>query len=211
MTIDKKTEEKTNGDITEEKTRTEEKTNGGEEKTNGGETEATEEKTRTEEKTNDETIKMAETSKEDIIDNYIDHIRNISELTDVEIALAIDDTIDEDEEFLDILEKFLSRGEKIDEKIEFIKEDRDEKEDKDKDERREEIDDILDAFDDADYAYPLEEIIQSLRDSGYPDPGTTIVDAINDGILCMDSIDEDDVTYITLTKEGESLWKSHNT
>ena len=150
MTIDKKTEEKTNGDITEEKTRTEEKTNGGEEKTNGGETEATEEKTRTEEKTNDETIKMAETSKEDIIDNYIDHIRNISELTDVEIALAIDDTIDEDEEFLDILEKFLSRGEKIDEKIEFIKEDRDEKEDKDKDERREEIDDILDAFDDAD-------------------------------------------------------------
>ena len=164
----------------------------------------------TDDKTTEEKMTENKMDKEEIIDNYIDHIRDVSELTDVEIALVIDDAIEEDEEFLDILEKLLSRREKLSEKIIFIKEDRGEKEEKDKDEKREEIDDILEAFDDDDYAYPLEELIESLRDSGYADPGTVIVDAISDGILCVDSIDEDEVTYLALSKEGESLWESHN-
>ena len=171
----------------------------------------------TEEKITEEKKTIEETSEEkvakdkgEIIDNYIDHIRDVSELTDVEIALVMDDIFEEDEEYLDILEKFLSRRERISEKIEFIKEDRDEKEEKDKDERREEIEDILEAFDDADYAYPLEDIIQSLKDSGYADPGTVVVDAMSDGILCIDSIDEDEVVYFALTKKGEALWESCN-
>ena len=155
--------------------------------------------------------------REDAIQNYIDHIRNMSEITDEEMESVLDDIIEEDEELLDILEKLSSKIEKLSDKIIVIlaeKEDevkeKEEDEDKERDERREEIDNIIDAFDDADYAYPVEEIIESLRDSGYADPGKVIVDAISEGILCVDSIDEDEIMYFALTKEGESLWELRN-
>ena len=146
-------------------------------------------------------------SKEDIIDNYIEHIRNISELTDDEIESVINEAIEEDEELLDVLEKFIEKRQNIREKIVRIDiETRDE----DKDEKKEEIGDLLEAFDDPDYAYPLEDIMESLRDSGHTDPGTIIVDAISKNILCIDSIEDDETTYIALTKEGEALWELCN-
>ena len=182
---------------TEEKT-TEEKTT--EEKT-------TEEKT-TEEKTTEE--KTTEEKREETIENYIDHIRNMSEITDEEMESVLDEVIEEDEELLDILAKLSSKIEKISDKIiVIIAEKEDGGREKEKDESHE-IDDILEAFGDADCAYPLEDIIDSLKDSGYADPGTIIVDAITDGILCVDSIEEDETIYIALTKEGESLWESCN-
>ena len=148
--------------------------------------------------------------REEIIENYIDHIRNMSELTDEEMESVLDDVIEEDEELLDILEKLSSKIEKMSDKIILIIEDKEDENKEEKDKKREEIDDVLEAFDDADYAYPLADIIDSLRDSGCADPATAVADAINDGILCVDSIEEDGTLYLALAKKGESLWELRN-
>ena len=145
-------------------------------------------------------------NKEDIIDNYIEHIRNMSELTDDEIESVIDEAIEDDEELFDVLEKFLEKRHNIREKVVRIEIETNE----DKEEKRKEIDGILEAFDDPDCAYPLEDIIESLKDSGYADPGIVIVDAIGENILCVDSIENDETMYLALTKEGETLWELHN-
>lgn len=155
-------------------------------------------------------------NKEDIIDSYIEHIRDMSELTDDDITSVIEDTIEEDQELLDILRKFLEKSENIIEKIVSIEVETDEKKieknirDGMNAEKKEEIDDLLGAFDDLDYAYPLEDIIQTLQESEYTDPGTIITDAINDKLLYVDSIDEDNTVYIALTDEGDSLWELRN-
>ncbi len=175
----------------------------------------TEEEKTTEDKTIEEMVieeKVIEEkmNKEDIIDNYIEHIRNMSELTDDEIESVVDEAIEEDEELLDVLEKFLEKRQNIREKVVRIEIETGE-EDEDKDEKKEEIDDLLEAFEDPDYAYPLEDITKSLRDSGYTDRGTVIIDALGENILCVDSIEDDEITYLALTKEGEALWKLRNT
>lgn len=149
--------------------------------------------------------------KEDIYD-YIEHIRNISKLADDEIESIIIDAIEEDEELLEILKKFLEKSEKISElvndKIESI-ENETIGEDGDK-AKKKEINDILKTFEDSDYAYPLADVIGSLEDIGYERPGTIIVGAIKDKILYIDDIDEDQTIYIALTEEGGSLWESRN-
>jgi len=188
-------EEKTTGEKTIEEMVVEEKTTG--------------EKT-IEEMVVEEKVVEEEINKEDIIDNYIEHIRNMSELTDEEIESVIDNAIEEDGELLDVLAKFLEKRQNIREKILCVEIGTREKEDVDKDKMREEIDDILESFDDPDYAYPLEDIIESLKDSGYTDPGTVIVDALGENMLCVDSIEEDETMYIALTKEGETLWGLRN-
>lgn len=196
MTTEEKTTEKTTEETTEETTEKipEEKTIG---------EMVIEDKVVEEQNKND---------RENIIYNYIQHIRNISELNDDEIESVIDDAIEEDEELLDILRKFLEKRGKIREKVVAVEiETRDEDDDdRDEDKKKEEIDDILDAFDDPDYAYPLEDIIQSLEESGHADPGTVVVCAINDNILYVDSIDEDEVVYIALTEKGDTLWEVRN-
>lgn len=186
-----------------------------EEKTTGEKIEEKVEEKTTEEKTIEEMIieeKAVEEkmSKEDIIYNYIEHIRNISELTDDEIESVIDEAIEDDEELLDVLGKFLEKRQNIKEKIVCIKIETRE-EDVDKDKKREEIDDLLEGFDDPDYAYPLDDIIESLKDSGHTDPGTIIVYALGENILCVDSIEDDETMYIALTKEGEALWELRDT
>lgn len=122
-----------------------------------------------EEKPNKSTIEemVAEEDKQDIIENYIEHIRKISELTDDEIESVMEEAIEEDEELLDNLRKFLEKREKIREKVASIAIETREDEDRAKSEKKEEIDDILEAFEDPDYAYPLEDIIKSLKESGY--------------------------------------------
>lgn len=166
---------------------------------------------KTEEKTTEENIVEKSEDiidKEDIIDGYIEHIRNISKLANEEIESIIIDVIDEDKEFLEILRKFLEESEKISELVNDKIESNTNEEEGDKTEKKEEIDDILEAFDDSDYAYPLEDLTKSLRDTGRENPGAIILGAINDKILYIDDIDEDETMYLALTPEGTSLWES---
>jgi len=164
---------------------------------------------KTEEKATEEKEIIEKTEdQEDVIDGYIDHIRNTSKLANDEIGSIIIDIIEKDVEFLEILRKFLEDSEKMSELVNDKIESAEEEEGGDKAEKKEKIDDILEAFDDSDYAYPLEDIMKSLRDTGRENPGTIILDAINDKILYVDDIDEDETMYLALTKEGASLWES---
>jgi hypothetical protein len=143
--------------------------------------------------------------KEQIIENYIDHIRNISELTDEEIESVINDAIEEDDEFLEVLGTFLNKRDKIREKLvtlDVVKEDEERADE-------EEIEDLVSTFEDIDNAYPIEEIMERLKKTGYANPGQVIFDALED-MLYIDSIEDDGTIYFALTSTGEKLWESLN-
>jgi hypothetical protein len=148
--------------------------------------------------------KDVEEIKEDIVDNYIEHIRNISELSDTDMASVINQAIEEDEELLNIIRKFLEKSGRISELSNDI-----EGEEEDT-EKKEKINAILNVFDDSDYAYSLVDIIKSLNGAGYPIPGDVIVESLSDDILYVDDIDENETIYLALTKKGGSLWESLN-
>ncbi len=167
--------------------------------------------------------------KEEVIEKYIEHIRNISELSDEEIESVVEDAIVEDEELLDILEQFLVKRENIKEKIvelDVIKEEKEEKdneeqeekeekdneeeeekEEKDNEEEEEEQVDLLNTFDEVGYAYPLDDILERLKITGYTNPSSVVTDAIDD-LLYVDSLDDDGTVYFALTEKGEKLWES---
>lgn len=142
--------------------------------------------------------------KEDIIDNYIEHVRNMSELTDEEIESVINDVIEEDNEFLEILEKFLGKRDEIREKLVILNTQK-----KDDDVDKEEREDLVNTFEDIDNAYPIEEIAERLKEAGYANPGQVIFDAMED-LLYIDSIEDDGTIYFALTYAGEKFWKSLN-
>lgn len=141
--------------------------------------------------------------REDIIKEYIDHIRNISELSDEEIESILADAVGKDQELLEIIEKLLFKRKNIKEKLVQI----------DIvcscDDTSEDIHDILDIFEDIEYAYLMGDIVDELEDTGYADPRRVIVDALRT-ILYIDSIDEDDNVFIALNEKGEKLWKQYN-
>lgn len=139
-------------------------------------------------------------NKEEIIEEYVEYIRNISEADDEKIRSAVNKLIDEDSESLDIIEKFLSKMKimSIDVKAEV-------EDDEDTDRKRKERADLLAIFDDHDYAYPLEDLIHRLKKSGYSNPGEIIVEAIQDNFIYADSIDNDGTIYFALKDLHEDL------
>ncbi len=145
-----------------------------------------------------------EMEKVDIIDNYIEHVRNMSELTDEEIESIINDVIEEDNEFLEILEKFIGKRDEIREKLVILGAQK-----KDEDIDEEEREDLVNTFEDIDNAYPIEEITERLKEAGYTNPGQVIFDAMED-LLYIDSIEDDGTIYFALTYAGEKFWKSLN-
>lgn len=154
---------------------------------------------------NVEEEKMGEKmEKVDIIDNYIEHVRNMSELTDEEIESVINDVIEEDNEFVEILEKFIGKRDEIREKLVIL-----DAQKKDEDIDEEEREDLVNTFEDIDNAYPIEEITERLKEAGYTNPGQVIFDAMED-LLYIDSIEDDGTIYFALTYAGEKFWKSLN-
>ena len=62
-------------------------------------------------------------------------------------------------------------------------------------------DDIMKIFEDADYAYPLEDIIEELRKFGYVSPGSVVLGALQRDVLYIDSIEDDGIIYLAVTEE----------
>lgn len=162
------------------------------------------------EKEKNETI-----DREEIIEKYIEHVRNISELDDDEIESVINDAIEEDEEVLDVLQKFLVKREKIREKVVTLDIDTNAQEESEEDQckdddNKEDIKDIIGIFEYIDDALLLEDIIQELKDLGYVSPGDVILDALRDELLYVDDIDDDGNIYLALAESGEKLWELKN-
>lgn len=63
--------------------------------------------------------------------------------------------------------------------------------------------DILDIFVDSDYSYLLDDVIKRLSEMGYSKPGTSILYAIQDGILCIDDIEDNGAVYLAFVENGE--------
>ena len=71
--------------------------------------------------------------------------------------------------------------------------------------------DIAEIFNAIDDAIPLVDIIAELADLGYSEPGKIVVNAMQENILYVESIDYVDgsiAVYMALTVPGEKLWKS---
>lgn len=144
---------------------------------------------------------------EEIIEKYIGHIRKVSESDDEEIRSVIDRLIENDPESLEILEKFLSKMDRImpvDIEIE-TKDENDEENNKGHNEK----DDIVNMFYNIDDAIPIEDIANELEELGYRHPGK-IIGSVMEDILYIDDIEDDGSIYVALTIAGEELWREHN-
>lgn len=63
--------------------------------------------------------------------------------------------------------------------------------------------DILDIFVDSDYSYLLDDVIKRLSEMGYSRSGTSVLYAIQDGILCIDDIEDNGAVYLAFVENGE--------
>ena len=63
--------------------------------------------------------------------------------------------------------------------------------------------DIIKIFEDPDYAYPLEDIIAELKKLEYTNPGLSVLCAIQDEILYLDSIEDNGAVYVALVDRDE--------
>ena len=61
--------------------------------------------------------------------------------------------------------------------------------------------DVMKIFEDADYAYPLEDVIEELRKFGYVNPGSVILSSLQREILYIDSIEDDGTVFLAVTEE----------
>ena len=74
-------------------------------------------------------------------------------------------------------------------------------------EKNEENEEVVGIFENIDFAYPLNEIIEELKDNGYPDAGKIVLNAMRDKILDISDVENDGTVYIALGMEGEDVWK----
>lgn len=65
------------------------------------------------------------------------------------------------------------------------------------------VDDIKKIFENYEYAYPLEDIIEEIKNLGYKNPGMIITNAIQDDLLYVDSIEDDGIVYLALIEQDE--------
>jgi len=72
---------------------------------------------------------------------------------------------------------------------------------------REEKEIIVKIFESTEFEYPIDEILEELKNNGYLDVGKMILDAIYDNFLDISSIDNDGTVYIALGIEGEDMWR----
>jgi len=63
--------------------------------------------------------------------------------------------------------------------------------------------DILDIFADSEYSYLLDDVIKRLSEIGYNNPGTSVLYAIQDGILCIDDIEDNGAVYLAFVEGNE--------
>ena len=75
---------------------------------------------------------------------------------------------------------------------------------------REEKEEVVRIFENINFAYPLNEIIEELKNNEYSDAGKIILNAIFDNILDISDIENDSTVYIALGMEGEDIWKELN-
>lgn len=66
--------------------------------------------------------------------------------------------------------------------------------------------DIIKIFDEMDDSLLLSNITNELKHLGRVNTGVLIINAIKNGILRVDDIEEDNDIYLTLTDLGEDLW-----
>jgi len=63
--------------------------------------------------------------------------------------------------------------------------------------------DLLDIFVDSEYSYLLDDVIKRLSEIGYSNPGTSILYAIQDGIICIDDIEDNGAVYLAFVEGDE--------
>lgn len=68
--------------------------------------------------------------------------------------------------------------------------------------------DIVNLFEHINDAVLLSDLISTLKDSGYNNSGEMIKDAIENGILYIDEIEDENTIYIALTDKGEDIWEA---
>jgi len=74
--------------------------------------------------------------------------------------------------------------------------------------------DIVEIFDAIDDAIPLVNMIAELAELGYSEPGNTVVNAMREDILYVESIEYTEgciTVYMALTVPGEKIWESVHT
>jgi hypothetical protein len=73
---------------------------------------------------------------------------------------------------------------------------------------------LLGLFDNINETCAVDWIVRSLRKpshGGYQHPERIVRDALDEGIVYVDAVDEDGKTYLGLTKEGEAKWLDYYT
>lgn len=70
--------------------------------------------------------------------------------------------------------------------------------------------DLINMFDGVDDALPLTDMIHALEECEHDDPGKIIKDAIENGILYIDEIEDENLIYIALTNVGEEMWEAYH-
>jgi hypothetical protein len=140
----------------------------------------------------------------DVVEKYIGHVRKVAESDDEEIKSVISRMIENDPESSDILDRFLSKMDRI-MPIEIkVKK----TEEIDEDERNEQ-EDLVGIFNNMDDAISVNDMVEELSDLGYAHPGKVINNAIDD-ILYIDDVEDDATIYVALTSSGEDLWKENH-
>lgn len=69
---------------------------------------------------------------------------------------------------------------------------------------------IVQMFDTIDDALPLTDMAQDLRELGYASASRIIRDAIQEGLLYVDAVEDDGTVYLALTDWGEEIWEELN-
>ncbi len=64
-------------------------------------------------------------------------------------------------------------------------------------------DDIAKVFENPEYAYPLEDVLEEFKKLGYTDVGKTVLYAIQDDLLYVDNIEDDGTVYIAVVEDDE--------
>ncbi len=65
------------------------------------------------------------------------------------------------------------------------------------------INDLMKIFDNSEYAYPLIDVMEELKNLGHSNPGAIITDALHDELLYTDSVEDDGTVYIALVDEED--------
>ncbi len=64
-------------------------------------------------------------------------------------------------------------------------------------------DDITKVFENPEYAYPLEDVLEEFKKLGYTDVGKTVLYAMQDDLLYVDNIEDDGTVYIAVVEDDE--------